>query len=373
LRVELRYGKTGLAVSLPDQNVAQVLRMGRLPVIEDVAERVRGGLREPLGAAPLSRLAEGRRSACVVVSDITRPVPNGALLPPLLDALQEAGLDAGDVLVLVATGLHRANTDDELRDMGLGEALDRGVCVQNHLARDQAGHTYLGETSMGIPAWVDTRYVRAELRILTGLVEPHLMAGYSGGRKAICPGLCDAETIMAWHSPGMLEPEHARQGVLAGNLVHEQALEVARLAGGAHTTLNVTIDEARRVTGVFVGDMVAAHEAAAAQARRQTRVTIAEPVDIVITSAAGYPLDLTFYQGIKGIVAAAPIVKPGGTIIIAQENSEGIGSDEFADIMLHTRDAREHVQRALAGNTSTIDQWQLHVLEKVLRKCEVLN
>jgi nickel-dependent lactate racemase len=171
----------------------------------------------------------------------------------------------------------------------------------------------------------------------------------------------------------MLEPEEARAGNLGGNQVHEQALEAARLAGGADMILNVTLDEERRVTGVFAGALEAAHEAAVANAEAQCKVTIDGPVDIVVTTAAGYPLDLTFYQGVKGMVGALPIVKLGGTIIIAQENAEGIGSPEYTEMMLGIGDPHEFMRRALCGLESGIDLWQLHEHEKVLRCCEVLN
>ncbi len=373
MHVDLRYGTRGLSVALPDKNVVHVLRMNTLPVVDDPLAATRAALAQPIECAPLTGLARDRQGACIVVSDITRPVPNGALLPPILDALEQAGMRADDVLVLVATGLHRGNTEAELRDMGIEDAINRGARVENHEARDQAAHVLLGTTTLGIDAWVDRRYVDADLKILTGLVEPHLMAGYSGGRKAICPGLCAAETIMHWHSPQMLEPDEARQGNLTGNHVHEEALEVADMAGGADIIVNATLDESRNVTGIFAGEMRAAHLAAVERAAQQTRVIIDEPVDIVVTSAAGHPLDLTFYQGAKGMVGAAPIVKDGGTIIIAQENAEGIGGPEFTEMMMQVDDPHAYMQQALADNTHRIDQWQLHVLEKVLRRCEVLN
>lgn len=373
MKLRLRYGKEGLEVELPDANVAHVLRLNRLPVIEAPQATLREALAAPLGCAPLAELARGRRDACLVVSDLTRPVPNAVLLPPILDALQSAGLRPAQTLVLVATGLHRENTEAEFEAMGLGEALARGVRVENHVARAPAGHVFLGATSLGIPAWVDRRYVHADLKIITGLVEPHLMAGYSGGRKAICPGLCAVETVLRWHSPQMLEPHEARAGNLTGNRVHQQALEVARLAGGADLTVSVTLDEQRRITGLYAGDLEASHLAATEQARRQTQVTIPQPVDIVVTTGAGYPLDLTFYQGIKGMIGALPIVKPGGTIIIAQENAEGIGSPEFTELMLGLDDPHEHMRRALCQDASCVDQWQLHEQEKVLRCAEVLS
>lgn len=369
----LRYGRSGLPITLPDANLAAVLRMTPLPAVADVPRAVRQGLEAPLGAPPLAQIARGRQRACIVVSDVTRPVPNGDLLPPILDALAEAGLGPEHISLLVATGLHRPSTPAEWREMGLGCALERGIPILNHEARDAASHTPLGVTSLGIEVSVDTRYVEADLRLLVGLVEPHLMAGFSGGRKAICPGLCAAKTILQWHSPTMLEPPEAREGNLCGNRVHAQALEVAELAGGADLTVNVTLSEDRAVTGVFVGALRAAHEAAIARVLQQCRATVPAPVDIVVTCAAGHPLDLTFYQGVKGMTGALPILKPGGTLIIAQENAEGIGGPEYTRLMLETEDPHDLIRRALRGEVRGVDLWQLHEQEKVLRHCGVTN
>jgi nickel-dependent lactate racemase len=369
----LPYGRTGLTVNVPDENLSAVLRLRPVAAVGDPVQAVRTALGQPLGTAPLQQLARGRRDACVVVSDLTRPVPNAVLLAGLLDELEAAGMSLGQIRVLIATGLHRPNTPQEWEQMGLGPALERGVAVENHVARDADSHAYVGTTSADIPALVDRRYVESDLKILTGLVEPHLMAGYSGGRKAICPGLCAAETIMRWHSPQLLASPFACAGNLYCNPVHQQALEVAALAGGADCILNVTLDEERRITGVFAGELRAAHRAAMTQAERQAKVVVDQPVDIVLTTAAGWPLDLTFYQGIKGIVAAAPIVKPGGTILIAQENAEGIGGEEFTNLMLGLDSPAQYMERALRGEVSCIDQWQLQMLEKVLQRAEILN
>lgn len=373
MQIQLRYGKDGLVVEVPDENLAHLLRLNHLPILEDASAATRQALAEPIGTQPLAELARNRRDACIVVSDLTRPVPNGLLLPPILEALESAGLPPERITVLIATGLHRGNTPEEFAAMGLEAALARGVRVENHEARNRDSHEYLGQTSLDLPVWVDRRYVEADLRILTGLVEPHLMAGYSGGRKAICPGLCAVETVLRWHSPQMLEAPEACAGNLRNNQVHAQALEIARLAGGADMIVNVTLDEKRNVTGVFAGELEAAHLAAMEVAERQTKVVLEEPVDIVLTTAAGYPLDLTFYQGVKGMIGAAPIVKQGGTILIAQENAEGIGGPEYTELMLGMDSPQEYLQRAFRGEVCCIDQWQVQMQERVLRKAELMQ
>lgn len=384
MNINLRYGRDGLPVELPEANVKHVLRMNELPVIADPRAAAAAALREPIGSAPLAELAQGRRNAVIVVSDLTRPVPNALLLPPVLDCLRESGMAAEDITILVATGLHRGNTEVELAEMLGPEVMASGCRIENHAARDKESQVDLGMTPGGIPVKVDRRYVEADLKILTGLIEPHLMAGYSGGRKAICPGLCAAETIMAWHSPRMLDPEEARAGNLHGNPVHAEALAVADMANGtagpvmqyvtpAVFMVNVVMNERREITGLFAGEMREAHLAGMERAEQQTKVALDGPVDIVITTSAGYPLDLTFYQGVKGLLAALPIVKPGGTIIIAQENAEGIGGPEFTELILGQGDLEDFIEKAFAGHLCSIDQWQLQEMHKVCRHASVFS
>lgn len=373
MHLVLRYGKDGLPVELPEANVKHVLRLRELPVLARPEAALREALREPIGCAPLAEVAQGRSDAVIVVSDLTRPVPNKVLLPPILEALQEAGVPPERVLILVATGLHRANTEAELLEMLGPEVLAAGCRIENHVARDAGSHAQLGRTTRGIPVQVDRRYVEADLKILTGLVEPHLMAGYSGGRKAICPGLCSVETVMAWHGAEMLDPAEACAGNLRGNPVHEEALAIADMAGGADFVVNTVLNEAREIVGVFAGEMRRAHVAAMELAEQQAKVALPEPVDIVITSAAGYPLDLTFYQGIKGMVAALAIVKPGGSVIIAHENAEGIGGAEFTELMLGLDSLDGYLGRLFGGDICLIDQWQLQEMEKVCRRATVYS
>ncbi len=368
----LRYGRQGLRVELPNERVSDVLRQRPMPAIEDPTAATREALAEPIGTAPLVEVARGRGDACIVVSDLTRPVPNRAILPPILETLTDAGLPPERVTILIATGLHRPNTDEEIAEMLGDEVLASGCEIVNHRAREADEQAHLGETSRGIPAFIDRRYVEADLKILTGLVEPHLMAGYSGGRKSICPGVAGCDTIMGFHSPRLLEPPQARAGNLVANPVHEEALAIADLAGGADMIVNVTLDEERAITGIFAGEMRAAHAAAMALCERQTKIVIEQPVDVVVTCGGGYPLDLTLYQGTKGIVAAGLICREGGTIIIAQQNAEGLGSDEFA-WLITLDDVHEYIRAALDGADICIDAWQLHAVEKTLRRCTVIN
>ncbi len=373
MELTLRYGKQGLAVRLPDDNVAEVLHLNEVPTLSDPPAAAQKACHSPIGTPPLTELARGRKDACIVISDITRPVPNRVLVSPILKALHTAGLDADHIVILVATGLHRAATDRELREMLGADIVDGGYHIHSHIAHDRDSHHHLGRTSRGTEIWIDYRYLEADLRILVSLVEPHVFAGYSGGRKAICPGISGAQTIMGFHSPAMIEAPRAIAGNIANNECDQEAHAVAKLAGRADFTVNCTLNEQRELTGIFAGDFFQAPLAAMELAEKQSKVIIEAPVDIAVTTNAGYPLDLTFYQSPKGISAAAAIVRPGGTIIIAQENAEGIGNTEFAELMLRVDNPHEFVQKALETGQNQIDQWGLHQLEKTLRHHQVYN
>ena len=330
LKVTLDYGRTGLPVELPAERVVGPLTIGDVTPLEDPEKAVAAAIETPIGTPPLREIARGRESACILVCDITRPVPNRTILGPMLKVLHEVGISREGVLILIATGLHRPSTPAEKVEM-LGKEIASSYQVEDHHGTRLEEHTLVGTTPRGIPAWIDSRYLGADLKIATGLVEPHLMAGYSGGRKLICPGIAAIETVKQWHSPELLEHPNADSGILEGNPVHEENTRIARMAG-CDFIVNVTIDSQRRVTSVVAGDMEQAFLAAVRFIDGIVRASVARPVDIVVTSAAGYPLDTTFYQSVKGLSGCLPIVKQGGTIIMAASLSEGIGSPELQSI-----------------------------------------
>jgi nickel-dependent lactate racemase len=370
MRVHLEYGRSGLDVELPDRNVVKCLGYRPAVSLESPGEAVREQLARPMGTPPLAELACGRASACVAICDITRPVPNRVLLTPILQTLEASGVPRDRILILVATGLHRPNSVDELREM-VGEPIVRDYRIANHHGCERSEHVYLGESPRGVPAWIDNRYVGAELKITVGLIEPHFMAGFSGGRKLICPGLAALETVRAWHSPRFLEHPNARTGVLEGNPVHEENTWIARRAG-CDFIVNTVIDDQRRILSVVAGDMEEAFHAGVGFVRGLVNDTVAEPVDIVVTTSAGYPLDTTYYQSVKGMVAAMDIVKPGGTIILAAGLSEGIGSPEFCRIFDENASLDQFMDRILNTDYFTMDQWQVEELAKVRRKARVV-
>lgn len=372
----LRYGRHGLAVTLPDSPHVTVLRMKPAAGLPDPDAAVQAALENPIGSPSLRALAESTRkargavNACITISDITRPVPNRLILPPILRVLNECSIPDERITILIGTGLHRPNTDAEIREM-LGVRIQRRIRVVNHDARDESTLVHLGGTSRGTPIWIDRLWVEADLRIATSLIEPHLMAGFSGGRKAICPGLAGVRTMRLMHGPQLLSHERACEGVLDGNPFHEEATEIARRAR-VDFIVNVALSELREITGVFAGDLEAAHAAGCQFVAERATAHIEEPADIVVTSSAGYPLDLTFYQSVKAMTAAMPVVKPGGTMIVAAACEEGIGSSDFARLMRETTCAEQFRRRLSDPEFFVIDQWQLQEMCKALDRADVL-
>lgn len=368
MRVRLEYGKTGLEVDLPDDRVSKCLRYGKAPAVDPDAA-IRDVLACPTGSLPLAELAIGRNDACIAICDVTRPVPNRLILPPLLATLERSGVPRDRILILIATGLHRPNEGLELAEM-VGPSIVDQYRIENHYGQRLEEHVFLGQSPGGVPIWIDRRYVEADLKITVGLIEPHFMAGFSGGRKLICPGLAGIETVRVWHGPRFLEHVNARSGCLEGNPVHEENTWIARKAG-CDFIVNAVIDDHRRLVKIVAGDMEAAHLEGVDFVRSLVTDTLNEPVDIVVTSAAGHPLDLTFYQSVKGMVDALPVVKEGGTIVLASRMEEGIGSPEFQSIFEEMPSLEVFMEKIVHGGYFQMDQWQLEELAKVRRKARV--
>ncbi len=369
MRVKLEYGREGLYAELPDERIVRTLRYKDAPPLADPRTELLKVLERPNQSPPLAEIARGRQSACIVICDITRPVPNELILRPVIEILEGAGIPRDKITILVATGLHRPNEGDELIEM-VGRYIYENYRIENHHGQELAEHTHLGTSPRGVPIWIDSHYVNADLKITTGLIEPHLMAGFSGGRKLICPGIAALETVKVWHGPDFLEHPKADCGILDGNPVHEENTWIAKKAG-CDFIVNVVIDAERRPLKWVAGDMVAAFEEGVAFVRQVVRDTVTEPVDIVVTSCAGYQLDTTFYQAVKGLTGALPIVKQGGTIIMCASLTEGIGSPQFQQLFKENASLEGFVERILGKDYFVMDQWQLEELAKVRRKAKV--
>jgi nickel-dependent lactate racemase len=369
MRVKLEYGTTGLEVELPAERVVRTLAYKDASPLPNPAAELARKLAAPNGTPPLTELARGRQSACILICDITRPVPNELILTPVLETLEQSGIPRDRITILIATGLHRPNEGAEIVEL-VGQQIADNYRVENHHGKVLAEHTFLGMSPRGVPIWIDTRYIEADLKITVGLIEPHLMAGFSGGRKLICPGIAALETVKVWHGPDFLEHPKADCGILEGNPVHEENTWIGRHAG-CDFIVNVVIDAQRRPLCFVAGDMQRAFEEGVAFVRRVVTDTVAEPVDVVVTCSAGYPLDTTFYQSVKGMTGALPIVKQGGTIIVAASCTEGIGSPEFQQLFRENANLEIFIERILAKDYFVMDQWQLEELAKVRRKAKV--
>ena len=371
--VDLLYGKTGLSVAFDDDLDVTVVAKPPMPLVELPVAAVRHALATPVGCPPLTELAAGKRSACILICDVTRPVPNGLFLRRLVETLLGAGIDASNITVLVATGLHRPNLGDELAEL-VGDAwvLDR-VRVENHDALDDAAHVDFGETpTLGTPVKLDRRFVEADLRIATGLVEPHFMAGYSGGRKVVAPGIAHADTIRTFHSARFLENPRAVQCRLEGNPLHEEQLEIVRMLGDVYA-LNTVIDDERRLSFVNFGEIVASHAEAVAYADRYLTVPVPRRFRTVVTSAAGYPLDQTYYQTVKGMVTPMDILDDDATLIVASDCSEGLGSDAFraSQRRLIDEGADAFLASLLEKRFADIDEWESEMQTKAQRAARI--
>jgi nickel-dependent lactate racemase len=363
----LAYGTRGLNLELPADWDVTVLAKPSMPVLADPPSAIASALDSPLGCGRVGEEARGCTSACILVCDVTRPVPNSLILRPLVERLLGAGLDPRAITILVATGLHRPNEGEELsRLIGDPWVLEK-VRVSNHLARQDEQHMLLGTTSLGIPVRLDKRFVEADLRIVVGLVEPHFMAGWSGGRKLVLPGVAHADTIASFHAARMIGHARAAACTLEGNPLHETQREVIRMLGKV-LGMNVVIDDRRRLSFASFGGIEESHTAAVRFADPYFRVPVASRFSTVLASGAGFPLDATYYQAVKGICAGAAILEPGGDLFVASECSEGFGSAEFRASQRLLRDLGMERFRAeaLGRPLARIDEWETVMLLKAL-------
>ncbi|MBI5085812.1 MAG: nickel-dependent lactate racemase [Acidobacteria bacterium] len=368
VRVDFAFGKTGLALDVPPGPACRVLEARWAAAVLDPAQALEQALDHPIGCKPLAELARGKESAAVSVCDITRPAPNKLTLPPVLRRLESAGIPKERTTILIATGLHRPATPSEIVEI-LGEEIARSYPIVNHNARELADHRHLRSTKSGTPVLIDRRFVDAGLHITLGFIEQHLMAGFSGGRKLIAPGVAHQDTIKTLHSPRFMREPRATEGSVEQNPLHQELLEIAEMAGHDFV-LDVVLAQGRRIAGVFAGQPRAAHAAGVSFVREKTTEWVPALVDAAVTTSAGYPLDLTFYQAVKGVTAASHIVKPGGIILLLAACDEGAGAHEFSRLLRESPSPAAFLE-TISSTPVTIDQWQLEKLALVARTHQV--
>ncbi len=367
MRVDLPFGREMLPIEAPDS--ATLLLPSAVQPLADQAGAVQAALREPMAGPPLTERVRAGQRVAIVISDITRPVPNQLLLEPILAELAAVGVPDADITIVNGTGLHRGNTDAELVEM-LGADITRRYRIFQHDARDHSTLVEIGR-SKGVPVELCRAYVEADVRIVVGFVEPHLFAGYSGGAKGVMPGVAGADIVMSNHGAPNLAHRHASWCVTQGNPVFDEITSIVNLMP-PQFLLNVTLDNQRRLTGVFTGDLAAAHAAAIEQAARQYQAPIAHPYDVVVVTNMGYPPDTTLYQAVKGMSVAAEGVREGGAILLVAGCEDGIGSLDYEEGLMVAESPAALLERILHTEQPRHDQWQIQCQAMVQTKARVL-
>ena len=356
MAITLSYGLYGLPLEIPESPGFQgVLQPGQAAVAENPQAAIVKALHNPIAAKPLSELAKGRKSACIVISDITRPVPNKVILPPLLTEIEKAGIKRESITILIATGIHRPNEGDELISL-VGAEIAANYQIINHFSKETDDMVLVGEINDQVPALINRHYVAADLKILTGFIEPHMWAGFSGGRKSILPGISSIETLEYMHGPEMIAHPMTVYGALENNPFHEAGLSIMKKAG-ADFIINVTLNTKKEITQVFAGDPVRAHLEGCHFLTPFCSRVLEKPLDFIVTTNSGAPLDCNLYQTVKGITGAAPVVKPGGEIVIASACNEGAGSPEYIEILKMVDNPKNFIKRLLDREFFIPDQW----------------
>jgi nickel-dependent lactate racemase len=368
MKTWLAYGKTGLEINLPDDAAVTLVEPRHAAALADPAGAIQTALRRPIGLPPLREWVKKTDKVGIIFSDITRPTPNEILLPAILAELGH--VPAEQIILFNATGTHRANTDEELRRMLGSAVVDRYRIVQND-ANDDPSHVLIGTTTSGNQIRLLREFVECDAHILTGFIEPHFFAGFSGGGKAVMPGLAALDTIMANHNPANMDDQRARWGITEGNPIWQEVREAAHMVP-ANFVVNVTLNRDKAITGVFAGDLDQAHPQGCAFVKQTAMVPVKAPFDMVITSNSGYPLDLNLYQSVKGMSAASQIVKPGGVIIIAAECWDGLPDHgEYGRLLHGAHSTTELLSMIRAPGFQRQDMWQAQTQALISEKAEV--
>ncbi len=366
--IKLAYGTTGLDITLPDDADITVVEPLYIPGVRDPIRALREALRDPFGCAPLRELVAPSDKVAVVFSDITRATPNHLLIPAVLDELTHVPIE--QIVLCNALGTHRTNSEAELmRMLGTG-IVNRYRIVQND-AFDPATQACLGTSSRGHEVWINRTYLEADVKILTGFIEPHFFAGFSGGGKAVMPGMAGQRTVLGNHDAAMIDHPQARWGITEENPIWEEMVEVALMTRPTFL-LNVTLNRDQRITGIFAGDLRPAHAAGARFVKDSAMVSVDRPFDIVITTNSGYPLDQNLYQSVKGMSAAAQVVKPGGAIIAAAACCDGVPDYGLYSQLLREADSPAALLTAVRGyDPPRQDQWQVQAQALIQQRAEV--
>jgi nickel-dependent lactate racemase len=369
MKVPLAYGRGHLEVELPGDRTTIIEPSPQNGVPDERAALI-AALEAPVQSEPLRRLVHSGTRIVIVHTDITRATPNDRIIPWLLAYLEGAGAKRENITLLNGLGTHRPNTKQELEKMLTPEVVANWRCI-NHEPENDDAHTQFGVTRSGVPALINTHLAEADVRIITGFIEPHFFAGFSGGPKGIMPGVAALKTVMSNHGAQNIGDRRSTFGVTEGNPIWEEMRDIA-LRVGPSFLVNVALNEQRKITGVFAGDLIAAHKVGIEFVRAGAMQRVEQPFDIVITTNSGYPLDMNLYQAVKGMRAADLIVKDGGTVIIAAECGEGVPANSPHDKLLRSVANGEALLDKL--NTPGFvapEQWQGHIQSLIQRRAEI--
>ncbi|TQM45877.1 nickel-dependent lactate racemase [Pseudonocardia cypriaca] len=368
--VRLAYGETGLSVDLPADRTT-VVEPVYVPGAPDQREVLRSALREPVAGPPLRELARPGQRVAISMCDGTRAQPRHLMIPAVLEEL-DGVIDLDDVVVIVATGTHRGNTESEIRTM-LGDEVADTVHVVNHDARDPSLLVHLGTHGNGVPVWLNRHWVEADLRITTGFVEPHFFAGFSGGPKLVAPGLAGLDTVLTLHDARRIGHPNATWAVCEGNPVHDDIRAVVGAVGRVDFALDVVLNREQQIVEAFGGELFAMHAAAREAARRLAMRPVPGRFDVVVTTNAGFPLDQNLYQSVKGMTAGATVVRDGGTIVCAAECRDGFPDHGSYREVLESAPSPRALLDAIEARPETVpDQWQVQVQAKVQTMARVV-
>ena len=366
--VNLAYGRTGLPVEFPDDRTT-VIEPTYVEGLADQAVSVRRALNRPTGTPPLRALVSADQTVAISVCDVTRPMPSATVLPAVLETLSH--VPTSQIAIMIASGTHRATTRDELVEMLGEEIVDRNRILV-HDAFDDTELVSLGAVEGGIPVWLNRTWSEADVRITTGFVEPHFFAGFSGGPKMVAPGLAGIETIMRLHDAEMIRSPDARWGVTEGNPIHDGVRRIAALSG-VDFSIDVAINRDRQITHVATGELFAVHREVREVVRRTAMQSFSTPFDVVVTTNSGYPLDQNLYQTVKGMSAAAQVVKPNGVIVCASECADGYPDHgEYLDILTRHDSADKLLTMINSPGHNRHDQWEVQVQAQIQQRAEVL-
>jgi len=367
MMVSLRYGRGELRVEVPSTR-ASVVEPRFVPGLPDEAAAFREAVRHPIGARPLAECVGAGERLAVAIPDLTRPLPSHRLLPWLFDELSH--VPAGRVTIVNGTGSHRVNTEEELRSM-VGAGVWERYRVVNHSAHEPAGLALAGRTPDGHPVYLNKEWVQADRRVVLGFIEPHFMAGFSGGYKGVFPALADIDAIMHYHRAAVIGDPRSTWGRLEDNPTQEQVRANGALCP-VDFCVNVTLNRDGAITGFYCGDPIEAHREGCRFAKATAMAPQATPFPIVVTTNAGYPLDQNLYQAVKGMSAAAQIVEPGGFILTAARCNDGFPEHgNFRRLMIGSDGPQAILDLINAPGFSVFDQWEAQLLAMIQVKARV--